>query len=182
MAERSRTFGPTVLGGLVAAALTSIAAGRTWGTADTVVVGAHRQVEARGTDVAPLALALALVALAAWGIVLVTRVRARRLVSVVGLACSLGVLASVAATGHAISRVLGRLAGEPASAAYSVSPWYFVTGVAALACAVSFVAVWRLAPAWPAMGSRYDAPIGDAAAVPDEDPWRALDRGHDPTS
>ena len=52
---------------------------------------------------------------------------------------------------------------------------------------------WRLAPGWPEMGSRYDAPSGGGAArgeaarareAPrtDLDTWRALDEGRDPTT
>ncbi len=53
------------------------------------------------------------------------------------------------------------------------------------------LAAVRLAPQWPEMGSRYDAPTSAAAAgavvarpVAEQsnlDLWRSLDEGHDPT-
>ena len=44
-----------------------------------------------------------------------------------------------------------------------------------------------VAPGWPAMGSRYDAPgaradAEDAAPDTEQDMWRALDDGRDPTA
>ncbi|MGH3509346.1 MAG: Trp biosynthesis-associated membrane protein [Nocardioidaceae bacterium] len=181
MADPRRTFAPTVVAGLASAALTALAAGRPWGTVDTLTGGAHRVVVARGTDVAPQALALALVTLATWGIVLVVRAKARRVMAVVGLICSLLVVASVAEAGHRIAAVSLRLAGNPASATHGVSAWFAVTGVATVVTAGCFVAAWRLAPGWPVMGARYDAP-STATPETDEDLWRAQDRGHDPTA
>ena len=67
----------------------------------------------------------------------------------------------------------------------SVQPvvWYWVFLVCALVAVVAAGAAVRLAPAWPEMGSRYDAP--GAAPQPREetglDLWKALDQGRDPT-
>jgi hypothetical protein len=43
------------------------------------------------------------------------------------------------------------------------------------------VAAWRLAPRWPTMSSRYDAPATRASEPDETDLWKALDAGHDPT-
>ncbi len=53
----------------------------------------------------------------------------------------------------------------------------------ALLTALALVVAVRRARTWPALGSRYDAPAARAAApVTDQDLWRALDEGHDPTA
>lgn len=182
--RRPRSLGWTVLCGVGSAVLAAVAAARPWGSGSVPVAGAHRAVVAHGTDVAPQVLALALVALACWGIVLVVRARARRLMAVVGLGLSLLEVASVAEAGHRIGDVVNQLAGDPASIAYSYSPWYVVTGLAAVACSVCFAAACWFSPTWPVMGARYDAPVGSGSrpATADEaDLWRALDDGHDPT-
>src|SRR4051794_41322100 len=77
MAERFRSFAPTVLGGLAGAAAAAVAAGRTWATASGSAAGVPVRAGASGSDAAPPALALALVSLAAWGVVLVLRGTAR---------------------------------------------------------------------------------------------------------
>jgi hypothetical protein len=183
--RRSRGFAWTLLLGIGSAALAAVAAARPWGSATVPVAAAHRVVVAHGTDVAPQVLALAVVALASWGIVLVLRSRARRLMAAVGLAFSVLAVVSVAEAGHRIADVASRLAGDPASMTYSYSPWYAVTGVAAVVCSLCFMAAWWLSPGWPVIGNRYDAPGASAtgsSAGDETDLWRALDDGHDPTA
>ena len=90
MAERTRsaTFGPTVVIGPASAVLAAVAASRDWATASGSAAGVHVTGSVKGSTTAPLAVALALVALAAWGVVLVLRGRVRRAVAIVGaLAC-----------------------------------------------------------------------------------------------
>ena len=183
MAEPRRHFGPTVLVGLGSAALTCVAAARPWGTADAVVAGTHRLGEAKGTEVAPLALALGLVALAAWGTILVFRRRGRRIVAVIGLAASLGVLTAGIATADRIADLAKEAAGDLSSASSSTTAWFLVCLVAAAVTSVSFAAAWWLAPRWPEMAGRYDAPGGQSvrSAQSEQDLWKALDQGHDPT-
>jgi hypothetical protein len=57
------------------------------------------------------------------------------------------------------------------------------SGVGTLLTALALVVAVRRARTWPALGSRYDAP-GARAAAPagEQDLWRALDEGHDPTA
>ena len=184
---RDRTFGRTVLAGLGAAALTAVAAAQPWARATGDSAGVAVDASADGTDVAPLALALALVALASWGVLLVLRGRARRAVAVVGSLAAAGVLVAVVASftsaqDTAVTAVQGAGAtGDTFTA--SLTAWYWTAAVAAtLSLAALVVAVVR-APAWPAMGSRYDAPTArrPASSAP-EDLWKAIDEGHDPTA
>ena len=185
--RRDRSFAPTVLLGLAAAALAAVAATRDWAHASGDAAGVAVRASVSGSDTAPLAAALALVALAAWGVVLVVRGRVRRGVAVVGVLASAGVLATVAAAfnraqGDAVDAAVDRGATGDAFVS-GLSGWYFGCGVAGFLALVCFAVAVLRAPRWPAMGSRYDAP-GARAEQPatEEDMWRALDRGHDPTS
>ena len=186
---RDRTFGPAVLGGLATAALTAVAAAQDWGVATGDNAGVTATGRADGATTAPLALALALVALASWGVLLVLRGRLRRVVAVVGAAAAVGVVVSVVLAYGDVDRaaVEAATAAGATSDAFEVSftggYWTaLVSGVLSVAALV--VAVLR-APGWPAMGSRYDSPAArDAgtAARSDEDLWKALDEGRDPTA
>jgi uncharacterized membrane protein (TIGR02234 family) len=184
---RDRSFGRTVLVGLAASALTAVAAARPWAEAVGDNAGVEVTAAADGNDVAPLALALALVALASWGVLLVLRGRARRVVAVAGALAAGGVLATVVS-------VFGSARDAAVSAAQfagatgdtftsSLTAWYWTTGAGAvLSLAALAVAVAR-APRWPAMGSRYDAPSArETSPATSEDLWKALDEGHDPTA
>lgn len=190
MAEPRATFGPVVLAGVGTAGLTAVAAARSWFEASGDAAGHKVTTAITGSDAAPLALALALVALAAWGVVLVTRVRTRRIAIVLGLLAALGVLAVVIALGPGAHDVAARdllNRGAPSVGTLSRTSWYWLTGVGALAQVVALVAGFRLAPSWPEMSSRYDAPAGSAARVErpedlgDLELWKALDEGRDPT-
>src|SRR4051794_40604755 len=105
MAERSRSYGPTVLVGLAGATLAAVAAARDWARASGSAAGVDVAAAVKGSATTPLAVALALVALAAWGVVLVLRGRPRRAVAVVGALASAGVLG-------AGGRALGRAPGD----------------------------------------------------------------------
>ena len=176
-----RTFGPTVLLGIAGAALATAGANQPWAEASTRSP-ALRTVTADGTDVAAGVLPLALVALAAWGTVLVLRRRARRLVSVVGLlaaggAAAVALTAAPTAPDVALS-LLG--AGSADQATQDATAWPFVTAGGALAAAAAFVVALLHAGRWPELSSRYDAP-GDTGPADSQDLWKALDEGRDPT-
>jgi uncharacterized membrane protein (TIGR02234 family) len=181
MAERrTRSFGPTVLVGLSGAALSAVAAARDWATA-------------------PLGIALALVSLAAWGVVLVLRGRLRRVVAVLGALASAGVLAVVVSGFHqaredAVHAVVAK-GGTGQALPSALTGWYFACGVGAVITLLAFAVAVVTAPWWPAMGSRYDAPgtvpgagtgtgstTGSAGPATERDMWRALDDGRDPTA
>jgi uncharacterized membrane protein (TIGR02234 family) len=196
---RASRLGPTAVLGLAGAGLAAVSSAQGWARAEATVP-AVRVVEARGSDVAPVALPLALVALAAWGAVLVLRRRGRRVVSAVGLLAALGVAAAVVvrlddAAGTARQLVTGGAGRADVTADVTTWPYLAVTG-AALA-ALAFVVALRAAPGWPEMSSRYDAPAGDPAADPGAGPaarsgsgsgvtpselWKAMDEGRDPTA
>jgi uncharacterized membrane protein (TIGR02234 family) len=185
---RRRTFGPVVLVGLAAGGLTAVAgnspaaeaSGTTAVTSGLVSYDAHQ----------PLATALGLVVLACWGVVLVTRGRVRRGVALLGVVASAGALVTVVA---GWSQVPDQLRDELAQvgvtdASISHTAWWWVGLAGALLSLVTSAAAIRLAPAWPEMGSRYDAPgaPGEPDKAPDEqsslDLWKAMDEGRDPTA
>ncbi|MEO5710678.1 MAG: Trp biosynthesis-associated membrane protein [Nocardioidaceae bacterium] len=193
MAERprSRSFGPTVLLGLAGATLAAIAGAKDWGRASSTVSGTAASGVARGSDTAPLVVALALVALAAWGVVLVVRGRPRRVVAVLGLLAAAGALLStVTASGQAQDDAVAAAVAQGAGAdafTSSLTAWYFAAAVGALLALGAFIVAVRALPSWPAMGSRYDAPAARtqaeaAAPTTERDMWRTLDDGHDPTA
>ncbi|HEU5036032.1 MAG TPA: Trp biosynthesis-associated membrane protein [Nocardioides sp.] len=187
-AGRRRTFGPVVLVGVVAGGLTAIAgnspAARAGGT--TAVSSGLVSYDAH----MPLVTALGLVVLASWGVVLVTRGRVRRAVALLGAVASAGALATALA---GWAQVPDQLRDELAQvgvtdASVSHTAWWWAAGLGALLSLVASVAAFVLAPAWPEMGSRYDAPgaVPAPEAAPEEqsslDLWKAMDEGRDPTA
>lgn len=186
MAER-RSFGPTVLVGLAATVFTAVAATRSWATATGDASGIRVDAGATGAEAAPTTAALALVALAAWGAILVLRGQVRRIVAVVGLLAVAGALVGlVDAFDGAQNEALDALAGLGRTgdvAQATLTGWYWATGVGALLAAAAFGVAVSRSPGWPAMGSRYDAPSARAdGPAAEEDMWRAIDDGRDPTS
>jgi uncharacterized membrane protein (TIGR02234 family) len=195
MAERarSRTFAPTAVTGVATAALAAVGASRNWATGSGSAAGVDVTTSVKGSSSAPLAVALALVALAAWGVVLVLRGRARRVVAVVGGLAAAGVVLTV-------STAVGRVRDDAAAAVAakggtgeqvvsSLTGWYWACLVASVLCLATFVVAVVAAPGWPAMGSRYDAPPTgarsprqEAQPTTEQEMWRALDEGHDPTT
>ncbi|GGD18947.1 Trp biosynthesis-associated membrane protein [Nocardioides daphniae] len=204
MADRS--FGPTLLAGLAGAGLAATAGHRDW-----------VELSARGSDQAaadwfwqnapglgqmPASGALGLVALAAWGVLLVTRGAWRRAVAGLGLLASLG-LAAVWVIGALTLRddVSAAVTRAELAPGWSLgwTSWFVMAGIAVVLLVPAHVVALLRVPRWPAMGSRYDAPTGAprpgaessaaAAAVPvadlgEEDPadvWKAIDEGRDPT-
>ena len=195
-------LGPTAVMGLAGSGLAAVASGQVWGRA-RVTEPALRVVEARGGDVAPVAVPLALVALASWGAVLVLRRRGRRIVSTIGLAAALGVALTVALGIGEVAETARALVTDGAGrgdVGTSTTTWPYAAVVGALVAVAAFLTALRSAPAWPEMSSRYDAPAGDrngtrrtgdapvtgeageASREPnDRDLWQAIDEGRDPT-
>ncbi|MGA9746819.1 MAG: Trp biosynthesis-associated membrane protein [Nocardioides sp.] len=185
---RDRTFGPVVLGGLASAALSAVGSASDWATATGDNSGVAASGAADGARSAPLALALSLVALAAWGVLLVLRGRVRRLVAALGVVAAAGVvLATVAAFPQVRDDAVesAQAAGATSEAFTSaLTGWYWVTAVAAVLSTAALVVAVLKAPGWPAMGARYDNPAvaREAAPASEEDLWKALDEGRDPTA
>jgi uncharacterized membrane protein (TIGR02234 family) len=193
MTERRRTFGPVVALGLVAGALAAYAGSRPWfvdPTADGPTPDPLDRIVDAGSS--PLATPVALVLLASWGVVLVTRGRVRRAVAGLALLAALGVTATVVAgfvtlqdpVSEAVREASARFDDVGGSAA---GPWFWVAAVAALASVVAAALAVAWCPQWPEMGSRYDAPGGSRDDVPAEeqshlDLWKSMDQGRDPTA
>ncbi len=186
-------MGPTAVAGLIGAGLATVSSAQVWGRAE-ITTPAVREIEVRGSDVAPVALPLALVALAAWGAVLVLRRRGRRAVSVVGLLASAGVALAVTLNAGSVAETArGMVAGGAGRTDIATQttgwPWFAVLG--AVLTAVAFVAAYLAAPAWPEMSSRYDAPTDgpadraegtESSETSPNELWKALDEGRDPTA
>ena len=181
-------LGPTVVLGLAGAGLATVSSAQVWAHA-RATEPALRTVEARGGDVAPVALPLALVALASWGAVLVLRRRGRRVVATLGLLAALGVALAVVLRAHeAPDTAVALLAtsADTISSDTTAWPWLAVTG--AVVSTLASVVALREAGRWPEMSSRYDAPAGEAStpggapeATSSADLWKAIDEGRDPT-
>lgn len=186
------TFGPTVLVGLASGALAAVAGNRPWAEAGEAP-GSGGEVAAVATAVgranAPLATALALVVLAAWGVLLVSRGRFRRVMAWFGMVAAVALLAAVIAAFLAAPDAVA-----DAYAPYGLTDvevdrtaWSFVALLGALgALGAAGVAV-REVGRWPQMGKRYDAPgdppdAGGAEERGNLDLWKAIDEGRDPTA
>ncbi len=184
-----RTFGPVVLLGLATAGLAAVAAGKPWvGSATSGGSDASMTALDAGTHY-PLASAVSLVLLAAWGVLLVTRGAVRRAFAVVAALAAVALVASVVTAYFTLpdsardsyDQLMGRGSQEQ-----GFTGWFWTAAVCAvLSLLPTFLAV-RLVPTWPEMGSRYDAPgarepVADAEPTRGQDLWEALDEGRDPT-
>jgi len=192
---RRRSFAPVVGAGVAAAGLAAVAGHQPWasGTAPGGLGELSATIEAGRV---PAANALALVVLACWGVLLVTRGRVRRVVAVLAVLAALALAVTfVVGFGSAPHQV--RDAYEQLGVAdpdVSRTGWYWVAGVATVLTLPTTLAAVRLVPGWPEMGRRYDAPpaagaapAADAPVAPPEerenlDLWKAMDEGRDPTA
>jgi hypothetical protein len=190
--DRRRTFVPVVGAGVAAGVLAAVAGARPWFTgfdASESRMPLAPDVEQVGEM--PLAAAVSLVVLAGWGVVLVTRGRVRRAAAALALLGALGLAVTVVAGWSTLpDRVSAAVRSSVGTdtAGSEATAWFWT----AAACAVVLVVAGALAvawcPAWPEMGSRYDAP--GAAPVDDVPPeertnldlWKQLDEGRDPTA
>ena len=197
-----RAFGPVVVLGLASGALAAWAASKPWvdgtGGEPAPGMGSGEWAMSWGEIASsPLGTALAFVVLACWGVLLVTRGRFRRVIAGLAVVAALGYAATVlwapfSLPDHLVEQVRRRTGATLDDTA--LTGWFWLAAVAALLVLASTVLALRLVPAWPEMGSRYDAPAGarpDAAgttAGPTERPtdnidiWKALDEGRDPTA
>jgi uncharacterized membrane protein (TIGR02234 family) len=185
--QRRRTFGPVVLLGLVTAGLAAVASAKPWvGSGSS---GGDASLTALDSGARfPLASAVSLVLLAAWGVLLVTRGPVRRAFAIVAAVAAVGLVASVVAAyitlPDSASSSYDELMGRSPDQGFT--GWFWTAAVSAvLALVPAFLAV-RLVPAWPEMGSRYDAPgardeVSEPEPTREQDLWRALDEGRDPT-
>jgi len=191
--SRRRTFGPVVLVGLASSGLAVLASTRPWvsvegGAGQVAGIGPAGMATTTDIGESPLAAALSLVLLATWGVVLVTRGWFRRVLAGLGAVTALGLVAVVVTGAVSLPDSVAEEVAVPGAdtpdPTYTV--WLLVAGVAAVLAVAACVAAVRLAPSWPEMGTRYDAPTGDATPAPQGpatslDLWRSIDDGDDPT-
>jgi hypothetical protein len=189
MPEPRKTFGPVVLLGLAAGTLVTVASTKRWAEPETSShpgAAAATMLDTGGQM--PLATTLGLVVLAAWGVLLVTKGRFRRAVSLLALAAATGTLATVV-SGYWL--LPDTVAHEELGVGSDFTSWYPAAVVGAVLSVIATALAVRWVGHWPEMGSRYDAPgAGEGppagvAAPPEEqsnlDLWKAMDEGRDPT-
>ena len=187
-------YGPTLVVGLGAATAVTVAVSRPWVEASVHQRGVPNiEASASGADIVPLAGALGVVVLAAFGAVIATHGLVRRALGVLIMVAAASIVAAALSTGSAGSQLEAGLSARGWSGgSYSTAdqPWRWVALTAALLCVVAGAAVAAYGPGWATMGSRYDAPRTDAdpggptraaEAMSEADVWREIDRGRDPT-
>ena len=188
MAEQAEAtrFAPVVLGGIGSAALLAVTSARDWFALGSDKIRYLVPDDQLKADM-PLALALALLLLAAWGVVLVTGRRARRVVLVVAALALLGILACIVVAPFTLpDEIRSNLASEPGNGVEPTAA-YLIACVLAPVALVLVVLGLRFAPRWPEMSSRYDAPAAGSVStasveeMADLELWKELDEGRDPT-
>lgn len=176
----TRRLGPVALLGVAGAGLLALAGSQTWlGPAEASTALADAGVASgRG---APQATALALVVLALWGVLLVTRGGVRRWLARAGAVVA---LVTAGVTGWAIVDVLGA-EPDPVREEVLAPAWMVTAALAALLVLVAGLLAARHVREWPEMSSRYDAPGAggeESDLTSARGTWRALDEGRDPTA
>ncbi|MGA8257665.1 MAG: Trp biosynthesis-associated membrane protein [Nocardioides sp.] len=185
-----RSLGVVATVGLASGLAAAVAGNRAWVSVEAAEAGdaAFAVALAAASDAsAPPVTAFALVLLATWGVVLVTRGRFRRVVAWLGLLAAAGVLVfGIAAWIIAPDAVTDDLASLQVSTSHTA--WSYIGVLAGVGAVVSSVLAVRSVGRWAEMGRRYDAPGAPVAAAhaPVEeqsslDLWKALDEGRDPT-
>lgn len=196
MTRPRSTFGPVFLLGAVGAGLSAVAGAKAWYAVPDAAgnINAPVAVDNQFALDMPLAGALALVLLACWGVLLVTRGWVRRGIAVLALLASLGLIVTLVQAVRTLpddlaAKLTESGAGESAAkldAGFTGWFWAAIVGIAISVAASGFAV--RLVPTWPTMGSKYDAPAaGDSGPVDldqakDGELWKAIDEGHDPTA
>ena len=159
------SFGPVVLLGLGSAGLAAVASAQPWLGTESGAGSSDASMAAIDTGTRfPLASAVSLVLLAAWGVLLVTRGRVRRAFAVLATLAAVALVVSVVVAyatlpdtaGDSFDDLMGRGRRRPGSQAGSGRP----RSCAVVAMVPGVLAV-RLVKGWPEMGSRYDAPATD---------------------
>jgi uncharacterized membrane protein (TIGR02234 family) len=187
-----RSFVPVVGAGVAAGALAAVAATRTWVAGfDAARADVPLSPDVAEAGTMPLASALSLVILATWGVVLVTRGWVRRVVAGLGLLASGGFAATVVAGYVGLPDQVAEAVRDSVgtdTAGSEPTAWFWAAAVSALVLVVSSLLAVAWCPAWPEMGSRYDAPAGGPRERPPSeersnlDLWKSMDEGRDPTA
>ena len=138
----------------------------------------------------PLASAISLVLLAAWGVLLVTRGAVRRAFAYVAALAAVGLLVAVVAAyvtlpdtaRNSYDQLMGRGSADAELHRLVLDGRRLLRAGAGPGRSSPSAS----SPTWPEMGSRYDAPglasrLTDPAPTREQDLWKALDEGRDPT-
>lgn len=190
-----RTFGPTVLLGLAAGTLAAVAGAKAWvaprsGDGQTQAL-AQFLAEGRASGELPVVTSLALVALACWGVLLVTRGRTRRVVVGLGALASVGAVVAVVASWVTLADQVRADLAEAAGTTVDVrhTAWSYAGSLGAVLLLGAWGVAVRAVGQWPEIGTRYDSPTGgpaEPATAPEGasslDLWKAMDAGQDPTA
>ncbi len=178
------TAGCCVLG----SGLLLVAASRTWASYDVAALAPlpGRQIDLRGSALAPGIGALGWLGLAALAALAATRAWGRRLVGFVLAACGVGVIAVAAGVLADPAAAVRRAApvGTPDGSAINLGGWPWGVVVGGVLLLMSGVFLTAFGQRWNAMGAKYDAPGTPSAppvAATEAEVWQALDRGEDPT-
>jgi len=124
--------------------------------------------------------------LACWGIVLVMGRIARRILAALAAVAAAGLVVTLIVEGFAKHDDVVIELGAP----IEYTGWFWLALAASVPALLAAVAAVRLAPSWPEMGSRYDAPSArptPSSETPVEertslDLWKSMDEGEDPTT
>ncbi len=172
-----RSFGLTVAAGVAGSGLAALAATKDWWTGSRPKLPEQLLTSFDS----PVTNALALVVLASWGVVLVTRGRFRRFVAALAVLAAAGGLLTIWTGLRASHDVASGDGGITGSA--SLSWWPVAAGIGLVTALLAALVALRLAATWPEMSKKYDAPATVPAAGLSEnlDVWKALDQGLDPT-
>ncbi|KHL19158.1 putative membrane protein (TIGR02234 family) [Mumia flava] len=189
----ARGYGLTVLAGTAGGAAAVFCASQPWARVTVETQGLARDVvSVSGNDAVGIVGGTGLVVAAGSVAVLASSGWVRRAVgAVVALAAVVGLVAVLSAPGGVHDALARALADSPAMAgdaamqerladAATATWWRWGAAAGLTVGAVAGLATVWLGAAWPSMGRRYDS-IGQQRADADDDPWKALDRGEDPT-
>ncbi|MGJ9412046.1 Trp biosynthesis-associated membrane protein [Aeromicrobium sp. CF4.19] len=183
-----RLYGPVVLATLAVGGAIVLAAGRPWASTRVQAAGVPDDVvTVTGNQAVPLVAALGLVVVTGALAVLATRGRVRRavgvLVTALGVASAILAATASGATSDALADAISAspsFTGGNVPGGQDLTWWRWATAGCGVLAAALGVLVVMLSPRWPTMGGRYDAPQA-ARRENDDDLWKALDEGRDPT-
>ena len=195
-------YGPTLVLGLAGAIAVTVGVTKPWVTATAHQSGLPTiDVSVTGASLAPLAGALGVVVLAAFGAVIATRGWVRRALGVLIVLAAGVVLVTAIHPPGATSAVEDALSAKGWSTGpydTGASAWRWIALGGALVSMAAGVAISVYGSRWATMGREYDAPTpagdgtadataGSSSGTPDDEDlteaelWRELDHGRDPT-
>jgi uncharacterized membrane protein (TIGR02234 family) len=188
-------YGPTLVIGLAGAVAVMVGVAKPWVTATARQTGLPEiEASVSGADLAPLAGALGVVVLAAFGAVIATRGWVRRALGGLIVVASIVVLVSAihppGATG-ALEDALSAKGWSGGDYDSGTAWWRWLAMAGSVATTFAGAAISRYGARWATMGAAYDAPgtaqdavpakQRDAAPTTERDVWREIDEGRDPT-